>query len=61
MINELGESQNFIEGDSDIIDEADERDASFDNLRRKTVKKNKSLDDFDGEQVEEPVNQQDFF
>lgn len=60
MINEIGHGNNFIEGDSDIIDEDDEQNSIDDLRRRSTVpKKNKSLDDF-GEQVEEPVNQQDF-
>lgn len=62
MINHLGGgNQIFIEGDSDIIDEDDEGNYSFDNPRgsnkkRNTVnnKKNKSLDDFD--EQEEPVN-----
>jgi len=62
MINEIGKSHVFIEGESDIIDEDDEANHSIDELRRRSTvpKKNKSLDDFDGEQIEEPVNQQDF-
>lgn len=62
MINHLGGgNQIFIEGNSDIIDEDDEGNYSFDNPRHSQVrrftannKKNKSLDDFDEE--EEPVN-----
>ncbi|CDW84028.1 UNKNOWN [Stylonychia lemnae] len=59
MIDEMGGNQNiFIEGESDIIDEADED--SIDNLRRssKRFKRNKSFGDED--QIEGPVNQQDF-
>ena len=58
MINEMGGNQNiFIEGESDIIDEADED--SIDNLRRssKLFKKNKSFgDDADEETNEGPIN-----
>jgi hypothetical protein len=58
MLNEMGGNQNiFIEGESDIIDEADED--SIDNLRRssKLIKKNKSFgDDADEETTEGPVN-----
>lgn len=51
MINEIGKSHVFIEGESDIIDEDDEANHSIDELRRRSTvpKKNKSLDDFDGE------------
>jgi hypothetical protein len=58
MINELGRGGVFIEGESDIIDEDDEANISMDDFRRRGThtKKNKSLDDFDGEPVEEPVN-----
>jgi len=54
----MGGNQNmFIEGESDIIDEADED--SIDNLRRssKLIKKNKSFgDDADEETNEGPIN-----
>lgn len=60
MINEIANApiHAFLEGDSDIIDEDDENNNSFDEIKRKTIthKKNKSLDDFDGQQTEEPVN-----
>lgn len=60
MINQIGNSSKiFIEGDSNIIDEDEEGNFSVDELRRRsgTVnKRNKSLDDFDGQQVEAPVN-----
>lgn len=67
MINEMGANglgtardkiHAFIEGESDIIDEDDENNNSFDEIKRKTIthKKNKSLDDFDGELNEQPVN-----
>lgn len=66
MLNNIGTEGNqgiFIEGESDIIDEDDEGNHSFDNIRRSSraqTKRNKSLDDFDGENNEAPVNQQDF-
>ncbi len=62
MINEIVKGNGFVEGDSDIIDEDDEGNLSMDEFRRRgtVTKRNKSLDDFDGEMTEEPVNQQDF-
>jgi hypothetical protein len=38
----------FIEGDSEVIEEAEEHNQSLDEVRRRsTAKHNKSLDDFD--------------
>ncbi len=63
----MGDPRNnvFIEGDSDVIDEDDEGNYSFDNnprssaaiaaKRRQTIKRNKSLDDGDQEATDEPV------
>ena len=51
----------FIEGDSQVIDEEDEHNTSLDQVKRKSVfRGNKSLDDFDGDDVEESVSQMDF-
>lgn len=54
----MGKSNVFIEGESDIIDEDEEMNYSMDEARRRTItnKKNKSLDDFDEEQIDGPVN-----
>jgi hypothetical protein len=47
----------FIEGDSEVIAEVDEQNISLDQVKRKSVfKNNKSLDDFDGENEEQPVS-----
>lgn len=58
MLNAMGKSNVFIEGESDIIDEDEEMNYSMDEARRRTItnKKNKSLDDFDEEQIDGPVN-----
>jgi hypothetical protein len=51
----------FIEGDSEIIDEEDEHNTSLDHVRRKSIfRGNKSLDDFDAEDVDNQVSQVDF-
>ena len=57
MLNDMGTHGAFIEGDSDVIEEADEHNQSLDNVGRRTFKRNnKSLDDYDGDQIDEPVN-----
>ena len=71
MLNQMGDpnANVFIEGDSDVIDEDDEGNYSFENnprssapnKRRQTIKRNKSLDDGDQLEGDEPVlNQQEF-
>ena len=60
-MNDIGEGNIYIEGDSDIIDEAaEDMNNSFDQMRKSKYKKPKSLDDFDGEE-EEDNTKDDFF
>ena len=65
MINEMGDGNIFIEGDSDIIDEAaEDLNNSMDQVRRTYMhKKPKSLDDQDGteEDLQPVMNEDEFF